>query len=54
MTFDYCDAVAKWLFQYRNNEELTLRTRFKIQDVIDTYKEDWEPLLEQMKESDKP
>lgn len=54
MTIEYCDGVAQWLFQYRNSEDLVLRTRFKIQDVIDSYNDEWKPLLDQVKKSEQP
>ena len=41
INLDYADSICSKVFLYRNDKDLTNRTKFKIQDVIDVYNKEW-------------
>ena len=41
INLDYADSICQKLFTFRNDKDLTNRTKFKIQDVIDVYNKEW-------------
>lgn len=48
----FCDKILQWLFQYRHDKALSSRTRFKIQDCIDAYNEEWKQFITLFKARD--
>lgn len=48
----FCDKILQWLFQYRHDKVLSSRTKFKIQDLIDAYNEEWKQFITLFKARD--
>ena len=41
INLDYIEKICNNLFEYRQNQILQSRIRFKIQDLIDAYNKEW-------------
>lgn len=48
----FCNKILQWLFKLRPDTVLTSRTRFKIQDLIDAYDEEWKQFITLFKARD--